>query len=112
MEEKMVPGDYTAIGLVNIRLQMKTTPTSNLVGGYSNGIPFTVYQVYDEVDGILWGRVSSNTGEGKARYVALRVNNNVKARLEKAFKVVDPGETDLVDAIRDLAAAIRESKQK
>lgn len=109
MDEKMVPGEYTALGVVNIRSQMKTTPTTNLVGGYSNGLPFTVYQVYAEVDGIVWGRVSSNTGEGKARYAALRVNNNVKVKLEKAFDVeVTPGNGALAIAIISLTAAVRE----
>jgi hypothetical protein len=115
MDEQMVNGDYTAMGVVNIRTQMKTSPFGNQVGGYTNGLPFRVYQVYPEVDGIVWGRVSSNTGEGKARYVALRVNNNVKAKLEKAFEDEsnDPGETvrgdnALVSAIKELTAAIRE----
>jgi len=117
MDEQMVPGDYTALGVVNIRLQMKTMPATNIVGGYSNGLPFTVYQVYPEVNGIVWGRVSSNTGDGKARYVALRVNNNVKARLEKAFEL--PGGDPLVMAMNALAgemekltAAILEAAKK
>jgi len=112
MQEQMVPGAYTALGNVNIRSQMKTTPATNQVGGYTNGVPFTVYQVYAEKDGIVWGRVSSNTGEGTARYAALRVNNNVKAKLEQAFEVQsdDSKEDDLVDAIRDLTAAIRNWK--
>jgi len=116
MEEQFVPGDYTAINVVNIRTQMKTSPATNQVGGYSNGVPFTVYQVYPEVDGILWGRVSSNTGEGKARYAALRVNNNVKAKLEKAFDP-DAGERAflheialLTNAIISLTAAVKASK--
>jgi hypothetical protein len=106
MDEQMVPGDYAAIGVVNIRTQMKTNPISNIVGGYTNGVPFRVYHVYPEVDGILWGRVSSNTGDGKARYVALRVNNNVKARLEKAFEEPASG-NGIVDAIGLLVAELR-----
>lgn len=113
MSEEFVPGEYTALGVVNIRSQMKTTPATNQVGGYTNGLPFTVYQVYDEVDGIVWGRVSSNTGSGKARYVALRVNNNVKAKLEKAFDA--EGSNALIkainantDAMTLLATAIRD----
>ena len=109
MDEQMVPGDYTALGVVNIRLQMKTMPSTNIVGGYSSGLPFTVYQVYPEVDGILWGRVSSNTGAGKARYVALRVNNNVKAKLEKAFDVeAGTGAGALAIAIVSLTQVVRE----
>lgn len=109
MEEQMVPGDYTALGVVNIRLQMKTMPATNIVGGYSNGLPFTVYQVYPEVDGIVWGRVSSNTGAGKARYVALRVNNNAKAKLEKAFDVeAGTGNGALAIALVSLTQAIRD----
>lgn len=111
MDEQMVPGDYTASGLVNIRSQMKTMPVTNIVGGYTNGLPFTVYQVYPEVGGIVWARVSSNTGDGKARYVALRVNNNVKARLEKAFEA-PASDNSLADAIRDLTDAVRELARK
>jgi len=111
MEEQMVPGDYTAIGVVNIRKQMKTSPATNQIGGYTNGVPFRVYQVYAEMDGILWGRVSSNTGEGQARYVALRVNNNVKAKLERAFEDESTGK-DLVNAITLLATAVRDLARK
>jgi len=106
MEEQMVPGDYTALGAMNIRLQMKTTPASNQVGGYMNGTLFRVYQVYAEANGIVWGRVSSNTGEGQARFVALRVNNNVKAKLEKAFEE-DTSNSPLENAFNGLADAIR-----
>jgi len=107
MEEQMVPGDYTTLVDLKIRSQMDTTVSTNQVGVYSRGLPFTVYQVYPEKDGIVWGRVSSNTGAGKARYVGLRVTNNTKAQLEKAF---EPGSSDasLVDAITLLTAAIRE----
>ena len=118
MEEQMVPGDYTALGAMNIRLQMKTTPASNQVGGYMNSTLFRVYQVYAEANGIVWGRVSSNTGEGQARFVALRVNNNVKAKLEKAFEEEprnDPAEKafkDLTDAITLLTVAVRDLAKK
>ena len=105
MEEQFVPGDYTALGVINIRLQMKTMPASNQVGGYMNGTSFRVYQVYSEVDGIVWGRVSSNTGEGHARYVALRVNNNVKAKLEKAFEE-EIRDDPMVNALEGLDSAI------
>jgi hypothetical protein len=102
MDEQMVPGDYTALCVVNIRTQMKTTPVQNVVGAYTNGVPFRVYQVYDEKDGILWARVSSNTGDGRARYAALRVANNVKAKLEKAFS--EPEENDENDIVRAINA--------
>jgi hypothetical protein len=111
MEEQMVPGDYTAMETLNIRSQMNTKNLNNVVGGYTNGVPFTIYQVYPEKDGIVWGRVSSNTGDGSSRYVGLRVNNHVKARLEKAF---EPGSSDgsLLDAITLLTAAVRELARK
>ena len=118
MEEEMVPDDYTAIGVVNIRSQMKTMPAQNIVGGYTNGVPFRVYEVYPEAEGILWGRVSSNTGEGKARFVALRVNNNVKVHLEKAFEEEPKDDSwtkatkDLINAITALTAAVRELARK
>lgn len=118
MEEQMVPGDYTATEPLNIRSQMNTKNVNNIVGGYTNGVPFTVYQVYPEKDGIVWGRVSSNTGDGFSRYVGLRVNNRVKARLEKAFE--PGGDNDplwsvlrtLTDAITLLTDAVRELARK
>jgi len=106
MEEQMVPGDYTALVDLNIRSQMDTKSVTNRIGAYSRGLPFTVYEVYPEKDGILWGRVSSNTGLGTSRYVGLRVTNQAKAKLEKAFEgppINDP----LVNAINTLATAIQ-----
>lgn len=84
MDEPLVPGAYTALQKLNIRAAMSST--AGIVGGYSNGEPFTVFEVYPEKDGIVWGRVSSNTGGGSARFAALRVNNHPKANLEKAFE--------------------------
>jgi hypothetical protein len=91
---------------------MNTQSTTNQVGVYGKGVPFTVYQVYPEKDGIVWGRVSSNTGEGTSRYVGLRVVNQIKAHLEKAFEQVLGAEekTDdgaLLDAIRLLITEMR-----
>lgn len=83
-EEQLVAGAYTALGKMNIRAGMHTN--AGIVGGYSNGDPFTVFEVYPEKDGIVWGRVSSNTGGGSLRFTALRVNNHPKAHLEKAFE--------------------------
>jgi hypothetical protein len=105
MEEQMVPGDYTALLDLNIRSQMDTKSTTNRVGVYSRGVPFTVYEVYPEKDGIVWGRVSSNTGAGTSRYVGLRVVNQVKAELEKAFENSSNGDP-LVNAITLLTNAI------
>lgn len=108
IQEPFVPGDYTAIGVVNIRSQMKTSPLSNIIGAYTNGVPFRVYQVYDELDGILWGRVSSNTGSGSSRYVALRVANHEKAKLELAIDDNNAEPDDLISEIRNVAWALRE----
>lgn len=105
MQEQMVPGDYTAMETLNIRSQMNTKTLSNIVGGYTNGVPFVVFQVYPEKDGIVWGRVSSNTGDGTSRYVGLRVNNHVKARLEKAFET-ETSTDPLVTALNNVANAI------
>lgn len=105
MDEQMVPGDYTAMETLNIRSQMVTKNLNNIVGGYTNGVPFTVYQVYPEKDGIVWGRVSSNTGDGSSRFVGLRVNNHVKARLEKAFEPGSNGDP-LVTTLRSLTISI------
>jgi len=116
MEEQMVPGDYTALLDLKIRLQMDTQSMTNQVGVYMRGVPFTVYEVYPERNGIVWGRVSSNTGNGTSRYVGLRVTNQVKAKLEKAFepegsddalmvtmKSLTVAITLLTDAVRELA---------
>ena len=107
MEEQMVPGDYTALLDLNIRVQMDTQSTTNKVGAYTRGVPFTVYEVYPEKNGILWGRVSSNTGTGTSRFVGLRVANQAKAKLEKAFES-ESGDSSLVSAIKELTTAIRE----
>jgi hypothetical protein len=108
MEEQLVPGDYTALVNLNIRLQMDTQSVTNHVGVYGRGVPFTVYEVYPEKDGIVWGRVSSNTGSGQSRYVGLRVTNQMKAKLEKAFEVKPAGTQELANAIGDLASAARD----
>jgi hypothetical protein len=116
MEEQMVPGDYTALLDLKIRSQMDTQSMTNQVGVYTRGVPFTVYEVYPEKSGIVWGRVSSNTGSGTSRYVGLRVTNQAKAKLEKAFepesKSSDSGLADVADAINNLASAIREATQR
>jgi hypothetical protein len=115
MNEQMQPGHYTALVNLIIRSQMDTKSITNQKGAYSRGLPFTVYEVYPEREGIVWGRVSSNTGSGESLYVGLRVFNNDKAKLEKAFEVGDPSDDDsavrailaLKDAIDMLAKEIR-----
>lgn len=105
MDEPLVEGDYTALVDLNIRAAARTM--GNIpVGVYSKGVPFTVYQVYPEDNGIVWGRVSSNTGSGTSRFVGLRVNNQIKAHLEKAFKPERDSQEDLVAAIRELATQV------
>lgn len=111
MDEQLVPGDYTALVDLNIRSQMDTQSATNRVGVYGRGLPFTVYQVYPEKEGIVWGRVSSNTGAGTSRYVGLRVTNQPKAQLEKAFPVEPEGD-DLVNAVNSLAAAVNRLANK
>lgn len=108
MEEQLVPGDYTALVNLNIRLQMDTQSVTNHVGVYGRGVPFTVYEVYPELNGIVWGRVSSNTGSGRSRYVGLRVVNQSKAKLEKAFVEKETQADSLVDAMHDIASALRD----
>jgi len=109
MDEPLVPGDYTTLVDLKIRTQMDTQSDTNQVGVYMRGLPFVVFQVYPEKNGIVWGRISSNTGAGTSRYVGLRVANNMKAKLEKAFETVlthDP-QTALSEAVKDLTAAVR-----
>lgn len=112
MPEEFVPGEYTALVDLNIRTQMETKSTTNFVGTYMKGVPFRVYKVYDEVNGIIWGRVSSNTGSGKERFVGLRVNTNVKASLEVPYEepVVQNGSnnSELYMAIHDLTVVIKD----
>lgn len=109
MDEPLVPGDYTTLVDLKIRSQMDTESNTNQVGTYMRGLPFVVFQVYPEKNGIVWGRISSNTGVGTSRYVGLRVTNNLKAKLEKAFEaqpISDP-QIALTEAIKDLTAAVR-----
>ena len=105
MEEQMVPGDYTTLVDLKIRSQMDTVPLTNQVGTYMRGLPFVVFQVYPEKNGIVWGRISSNTGYGTSRYVGLRVNNNLKAKLEKPFEPGGNGDPLMV-AMRSLTTAV------
>lgn len=114
MDEPFVPGEYTALLDLKIRTQMDTQSTTNIVGTYMRGVPFTVFEVYPEDrNGIVWGRVSSNTGNGRQRFVGLRVTNQLKAHLEKAFEskpIVDPlinAVTLLTNAVTMLATEIR-----
>lgn len=108
MNEPLVPGDYTTLVDLKIRSQMDTEVASNQVGVYTRGLPFVVFQVYPEKNGIVWGRISSNTGYGTSRYVGLRVNNNLKAKLEKPFEEPSISSNDIVSAIRELTAVLKE----
>jgi len=111
--EPLVPGDYTSLIDLNIRSQMDTESNTNLAGVFKRGAPFVVFEVYPEKNGIVWGRVSSNLGSGKSIYVGLRVYNQDKAHLENAFLTPPPqtnNDSDLVKAIRELTAAIRDIK--
>ncbi len=115
MLDEYVPGAYTVLNeQINIRTQMNTLVTSNVVGAFKNGEPFTVFEVYPEDKGIVWGRVSSNTGGGQARFVALRVNNHPKVRLERAFAGTTSdlvtAVNGLTNAVTTLTGAIKESK--
>jgi hypothetical protein len=111
MPEPFVPGEYTALVDLNIRKQMDTESLTNGAGVYMRSVPFTVYQVYPEKRGIVWGRVSSNTGSGDSRYVGLRVNNNVKVQLENAFDPQGTAES-LPGAINNLTSAVERLADK
>lgn len=108
MEEPFVPGDYTALLDLNIRTQMDTKSTTNIVGTYFRGVPFTVYEVYPEDrNGIVWGRVSSNTGTGRQRFVGLRVTNQIKAHLEQASEQAESMNILLKALILDVRELVR-----
>lgn len=116
MQEQMKPGAYTALVDLKIRTQMDTQSIVNQVGTYMRGVPFTVYEVYPEKNSIVWGRVSSNTGSGQARFVGLRVANQDKAHLEEAFDEqpkIDLASSNVIlaNAINDLSR-ILEAKLK
>ncbi len=105
IEEPLVSGAYTVIeNSLLIRPSMNTINAP--VGQFKNGEPFMVLEVHPEKEGIVWGRVSSNTGGGSARYVGMRVNNHPKVRLELRFE--DPNRNELGDAVASLVSAIRE----
>lgn len=104
IEEPLVEGAYMAL-LDNLQIRPKMDTTVPSVGLFKNGETFAVFQVYPEVNGIVWGRISSNTNGLPSRFVGLRVNNHPKAQLVKRF--ADEDQKELVDAIRDLAFAIR-----
>jgi len=111
MEEQFRPGDYTALLDLNIRSQMDTESVTNVVGAYKRGVPFTVYEVYPEKNGIVWGRVSSNTGSGTSRFVGLRVTNQLKAKLEKAFEAPAENQDGLIEVLTRIAVAIEGLKK-
>ncbi len=83
------PGEYTALGYMNIRASMDTTINVNVDGAYTASSTFMVYEIFPEKKGIVWGRVSSNAFGSEVRYVALKVNNHFKAKLKRAFAETD-----------------------
>lgn len=104
IEEPLVEGAYVAL-LDNLQIRPKMDTTVPSVGLFKNGETFAVFQVFPEVNGIVWGRISSNTNGLPSRFVGLRVNNHPKAQLLKRF--ADEDQRDLVSALRELTADIR-----
>ncbi len=103
--EPLVEGEYTS--LVNpLKIHNNMNTASVNVGGYSLGVPFVVYEVFPEKDGIVWGRVSSNSGYGVQQFVGLRVRSNLKAKLSRAFKPIPTPSDDIASAIRAVASNI------
>ncbi len=105
IEEPLVAGAYMAL-LDNFQIRPKMDTTVPSVGQFKNGETFTVFQVFPEVNGIVWGRISSNTNGLPSRFVGLRVNNHPKAQLVERF--ADEDQNNLIAALRDLAAEIHE----
>lgn len=106
-EELMKPGDYIALGDLLIRAAMDTTNSQNIVGKFHSGNQFKVFEILPEKNGILWGRISETTGQGQARFVGLRVNNNPKAQMQKAFDSESSFSNNaLVTALNRLSAAL------
>lgn len=86
---ELKPGEYTALGYINIRASMDTTINVNIDGAYTASSTFLVYEIFPEKKGIVWGRVSSNAIGSEARYVALKVNSHFKAKLKRSFAETD-----------------------
>lgn len=103
IEEPFVEGAYQAdINDLKIRTKRETTALS--FGAFKKDDMFLVFEVYPEdKDGIVWGRISSNTDGAMSKFVGLRVLKNYKAHLVKKFE----SENDLAQAINKLTDAVR-----
>jgi hypothetical protein len=107
MADEMKAGDYIALGDLLIRGAMDTTNSQNILGKFFSGNQFKVFEIMPEKLGILWARISETTGQGQARFVALRVANNPKAQMQKAFESEPTFSNSLlVNAINRLSAAL------
>ncbi len=65
---------------LNVRSQMDTTNSRNILRKMSKGEGFTVYETY-QVKGSsglqTWGRVSENPGDRRQEYACLSIGNNM-----------------------------------
>ena len=74
----MEPGQYTITDdLTYLEIRSARSTSAASVGKYYKNDTFTVYQVFPETLGIVWGRVCENVS-GAMRYVGMRVNNHDK----------------------------------
>jgi hypothetical protein len=113
MSDEMKPGDYIALGDLLIRAAMDTTNSQNIVGKFYNGNQFKVFEIMPEKLGILWARINETTGQGQARFVALRVANNPKAQMQKAFEPESAFSNSLlIAAINRLAVALEKLAER
>jgi hypothetical protein len=68
---------------LNVRSQMNTTNSKNLLRRMSNNEGFVVHETYN-VQGMsglqVWGRVSDNPGGISQEYVCLQIGNKVYAK--------------------------------
>ena len=110
IQEPFVPGDYScSVSTLIIRSQRDTT--AKQLGTYFKDQHFVVFQVYPEENGIVWGRVSSATSSGYGRYIGMRVNNNIKVSLERAWEDQTP-QDDAVSTLARIAVAVEKIANK
>jgi hypothetical protein len=106
------PGLYQiATDLTFLEIRASRSSTVPSVGKYFKNDTFSIYNVYPESGGIIWGATSSNPAETKA--VGMRVENRDKVIFVAPFPNTagtddsTDGSGDVATALREIAAAIR-----
>lgn len=94
-----VEGVYTA-DINDLQIRTKREATAPSLGAFKKDDMFPVFEVYPEdLQGIVWARISSNTNGAPSKFIGLRVFKNIKAHLVKKFANENDSANDLVKAI-------------